>query len=63
MTPISIISINVCIHESHKQWLCNDTYHITAKMKSIDIKKSAYFDFDVDNNDKDPKYRVCNHLI
>ena len=53
MTPISIISINVCIHESHKQWLCNDTYHITAKMKSIDI----------DNNDKDPKYRVCNHLI
>ena len=32
-------------------------------MKSIDIKKSAYFDFDVDNNDKDPKYRVCNHLI
>ena len=33
----------------------NTTYHRTIKMRSFDIKTSAYTDFDFENNDKDPK--------
>ena len=32
------------------------------KMKPIDIKLSTYIDFDVENNDKDPKFEVDDHV-
>ena len=30
----------------------NNTYHCTIKMKPVDLKASAYIDFDKENNDK-----------
>ena len=35
----------------------NNTYHKTIKMKSIYSKWITYVDFDVENNDKDPKFK------
>ena len=32
-------------------------------MKSVDVKYSTYIDFDVENNDKDDKFEVGDHLI
>ena len=40
----------------------NDTYHRTIKLKPTDIKRSTYTDYDVENNDKDPKFKVGNHV-
>ena len=36
----------------------NNTYHRTIKIKPIDFKSSTYFDFDVENNDEDPKFKM-----
>ena len=36
----------------------NNKYHGTIKMKSIDVKASTYIDFDVENNNKNPKFKV-----
>ena len=36
----------------------NNIYHITMKIQPIDIKLSTYIDFEVANNDKDPKFKV-----
>ena len=33
---------------------CNNTYHITVKKKSVDVKPSTYIDFDKKNNQKGP---------
>ena len=31
-------------------------------MKSTDVKESTYFDFDVENNDKDSQFKVENQV-
>ena len=31
-------------------------------MKSIDVKLSPSIDFFIENNDKDPKFKVCDHV-
>ena len=31
-------------------------------MKSIDVKLSTYIDFDVENNDQDPKFKLADHV-
>ena len=36
----------------------NDTYHSTIKMKPFNVNSSTYIDFDIENNDKDPKFKV-----
>ena len=36
--------------------------HRTIKMKLFDVKSSMYIDFDVENNKKDPKFRVDEHV-
>ena len=41
---------------------CNNTYHITAKMKPTDVKSNTYIDFKKESNDKDPKFKVGNHV-
>ena len=33
----------------------NNTYHRTITMRPVNVKSSTYIDFDVENNDKDPK--------
>ena len=40
----------------------NNTYHNTIKMKLIDVKSSTYIDFGKENNDKDPKFKVSDHV-
>ena len=41
---------------------CKNTYHKTIKMKPIDVKSSTYIDFGVENNNKDSKVKVGDHL-
>ena len=40
----------------------NDTYHRTIKIKPVDVKDDTYIDFEKDVNDKDPKFKVGDHV-
>ena len=40
----------------------NNTYHGTIKMKPIDVKNNSYIDFKKEVNDKDPKFKVRDHV-
>ena len=40
----------------------NNTYHRTIKMKPIDVKDNTYIDFDKEVKDKDPKFKVGDHV-
>ena len=40
----------------------NNTYHITIKLKPIDLKSSTYIDFGIENDDKDPKFKAGDHV-
>ena len=40
----------------------NNTYHRTIKMKPIDVKDNTYIDFKKEVNDKDPKFKVGDHV-
>ena len=40
----------------------NNTYHRTIKMKPIEAKGNTYIDFIKDVNDKDPKFKVGDHV-
>ena len=41
---------------------CNNTYHRTIKMKPLDVKDNTYIDFNKEVNDKDPKFKVGDHV-
>ena len=36
----------------------NDIYHITIKVKPINVKSSTYSDSEAENNNKNPKFKV-----
>ena len=40
----------------------NNTYHRTIKMKPIDGKDNTYINTDKELNDKDPKFKVGDHV-
>ena len=40
----------------------NNTYHRAIKMKPVDVKDNAYIDFQKEVNDKDPKFKIGDHL-
>ena len=40
----------------------NNTYHRTIKMKPVDVKDNTYIDFKKEVNDKDPKFKVGDHI-
>ena len=40
----------------------NNTYHRTIKMEPVDVKDNAYIDFKKEVNDKDPKFKVGDHV-
>ena len=40
----------------------NNTYHITVKMKPVDVKDNIYIDFEKEVNNKDPKFKVGDHV-
>ena len=41
---------------------CNNTYRTTIKMKPIDVKDNAYINTDKEVNDKNPKFKVGDHV-
>ena len=40
----------------------NNTYHRTIKMKPIYVKDNTYINIDKEVNDKDPKFKVGDHV-
>ena len=40
----------------------NNTYHRTIKMNPIDVKYDFYAGFNVDYNEKDPKFKTGDHV-
>ena len=40
----------------------NNTYHITIKMKPIDVKDNTYINTDKEIINKDPKFKVGDHV-
>ena len=40
----------------------NNTYHTIIKMKPIDVKSNTYINTDKETNDKDPKFKVGDHV-
>ena len=40
----------------------NNTYHTSIKLKPIDVKDNTYIDFKKESNDKDPKFKVGDHV-
>ena len=40
----------------------NNTYHRTIKMRSVDVKSSKCIEYNVNSNNKDPKFQVGDHV-
>ena len=40
----------------------NNTYHRTIEMKPVDVKDNTYIDFEKEVNNKDPKFKVGDHV-
>ena len=40
----------------------NNICHRTIKMKPVDVKDNTYINFDKEVNDKDPKFKVGDHI-
>ena len=40
----------------------NNTYYRTIKRKPVDIKDNTYIDFNKEVNDKDPIFKVVDHV-
>ena len=40
----------------------NNTYHTSIKMKPADVKDNTYIDFKNESNDKNPKFKVGDHV-
>ena len=40
----------------------NNKYHTTIKMKLADVKNNTYIDFEKEVNDKNPKFKVGDHV-
>ena len=50
MTYVYIDKLDDIVNE------CNNTYHRTVKMKSIEVKGNTYIDSIKEGNDKDSKF-------
>ena len=40
----------------------NMTVHRTIKMKTIDVASDSYAEYNKDSNEKDPKFKVDDHV-
>ena len=40
----------------------NNTYHRTIKMKPVDVNDNTYIDFEKEVNNKDPKFKIGDHV-
>ena len=60
---MTLISKNVYIDKlDHIVNEYNNAYHRTIKMKPVDVKDNTYIDFKKGVNDKDPKFKVGDHV-
>ena len=41
---------------------CNIAYNRAMTIKAVDVNLGTYFDFDVENIDKEPKFKVGDHV-
>ena len=56
------ISKNVYIDELDDIVNEYNTYHRTIKVKPVEVKDNTYIDFKKEVNDKDPKFKVGDHV-
>ena len=40
----------------------NNTYHRIIKMKPVNVKDNTYIDFEKEVNNKDPKFKIGDHV-
>ena len=40
----------------------NNKYHRTIKMNPIDVKSNSYGEYNIDSNEKDPKFKIGYHV-
>ena len=40
----------------------NNTYHRISKMKPVNVKDNTYIDFEKEVNNKDPKFKIGDHV-
>ena len=40
----------------------NNTYHKTIKMKPVDVKDDSFAEYNEESNEKDPKFKVGDHV-
>ena len=60
MTSISKNVYIIKLHDIINEY--NNTYHITIRMKPVDVKGNTYIDSCKEVNDKDPKFKVGDHV-
>ena len=57
------VSKNVYIDKSGNMvYECNNTSHRAIKMKPVNVQASTCIDFGIENNRKDPRYKVGDHI-
>ena len=60
---MTLVSKNLCIKKLDDiVGEYYNTYHKTIKMKPVDAKDNTYIDFKKEVNDKDPKFKVGDHV-
>ena len=60
---MNLVSKNVYIDELYGMVdEYNNIYHRTIKIKPVDVKDNTYSDFLKKANDKDPKFKVGDHV-
>ena len=60
---MTIISKNMYIDKlDHIVTEYNNTYHTKIKMKPVNVKDTMYIDFKREVNDKDPKFKLGDHV-
>ena len=61
--PMTVVSKNVYINKLDEVVdKYNITYYRTTKIKLAGVKLDTYIFFDIEKNDKDPKFKVGDHV-
>ena len=64
-SPLSMTTISKNVYSNKLDDIVNEynnTYHRTIKMKPLEVQSSTYNDFGIENNEKDPKLEVNDHV-
>ena len=56
------VSKNVCTNKLDNMVNKYDSTYSTIKMKSVDVKSCTYIDFGIENNYKNSKFKVGDHV-